>query len=465
MKTLFPLSAILLFAISVLAQESPSPLLLIYDASGSMWQKLGDETKKELAADALSATVSALPTDQAVALMAYGHREKDNCDDVEWLLGLENMSPNKVVEAVRSLTPTGKTPLSRSAQMALDQLKAQQSTATLILITDGIESCDGDLCQTIADARMDGIDFKLHIVGFGIKEETADLQCAADAGGGQYFDASDVDKLAAALQQATQTTVDKASENLSIFAIKNGQPVDAWIKVYPANGDKAVAGGRTYRDTALLEVPKGRFKVDVRPLENTNIKGTSFEIAFSAEEHLHRTISFDGAKIEVEITVNGEPTDGIARVYSTDFGRPVANARTYGGTKSIEVGPGTYHLTFEGLKVNGAGKLDTIKNVTLAGGASEEMVHNFEVGTLIIGVQTQTGDLIDATVNVVDKRLRKNMAGGRTYKNVSSNPRTYDLTPGVYEVRIRTLGEHSGHDDTLEIEIHPGETVRKIVTY
>jgi Ca-activated chloride channel family protein len=230
--------------------------------------------------------------------------------------------------------------------MALDQLKAQQKTATLILITDGIESCDGDLCQTIAEARLSGIDFKLHIVGFGIKEETAALQCAADAGGGQYFDASDVDKLAAALQEATRTTVDNPSENLSIFATKNGQPVDAWIKVYPSDGEEAVAGGRTYRDTALLAVPAGRFKVDVRPLENTDIRGTSFEIALSAEEQLHRTVSFDAAKISVTTTVNGELTDGIARVYPADFSQPVANARTYGGTSPLTaVPPGRWCIT------------------------------------------------------------------------------------------------------------------------
>ncbi len=465
MKTLLPIFTILFVALTALAQEAPAPMLLIYDASGSMWQKLGDETKKVLAAEALSSTVANFSADQPVALMAYGHREKDNCDDVEWLLGLDNTSKEEVIKSVRSLNPTGKTPLARSARMALDQLREQQKTATLILITDGIESCDGDLCQTIAEAQLAGIDFKLHIVGFGIKEETAALRCAADAGGGQYFDASDVDKLAAALQEATRTTVDNPSENLSIFATKNGQPVDAWIKVYPSDGEEAVAGGRTYRDIALLAVPAGRFKVDVRPLENTDIRGTSFEITLSAEEQLHRTVSFDAAKISVTTTVNGELTDGIARVYPADFSQPVANARTYGGTKVMEVDPGTYHITFEGLKVNGAGKLDTIRNITLDGGAAREMVHNFEVGTLVIGVQTQSGELIDATVNVVDKALRQNIAGSRTYTSPGSNPRTYDLTPGFYEVRIRTLGAHSGQDETIEVEIKPQTTVEKILTY
>ncbi len=468
MKAQFALYALLFSLLGMPfanAQDTASPILLIYDASGSMWQQLDGTPKKALAAEALSTTVAGLSDGRPIALIAYGHREKDNCNDVEWLLSLDNTSREQVTQSVRELNPTGKTPLARSAQMALDRLKAQQQAATLILITDGIESCDGDLCQIVADAKLSGIDFKMHIVGFGIKEETAGLQCAADAGGGQYFDASDTEKLAAALQEATQTTVDDKAENFSLFATKNGQPVDAWIKVYPTDNQKAVAGGRTYRDTAFLAVPAGRFKVEVRPLEHTDIKGTSFEIALAAGEQIHRTVSFDGAEVSVKITLNGEPTDGIAKIYPTSFGRPAATARTYGSTKTMEVNPGTYHLIFEGLKVAGAGRIDTVKNITLAGGTTEELVHDFQTGTLVVGVQTQNGTLIDATVNVIDKALRKNMAGSRTYESPSSNPRSYQLTPGWYEVEVRALGAHSGQKDTFDIEIKPGATVEKVITY
>lgn len=43
------------------AQEAASPILLIYDASGSMWQQLGGATKKALAAEVLSTAVGGFP--------------------------------------------------------------------------------------------------------------------------------------------------------------------------------------------------------------------------------------------------------------------------------------------------------------------------------------------------------------------------------------------------------------------
>lgn len=52
----------------------------------------------------------------------------------------------------------------------------------------------------------------------------------------------------------------------------------------------------------------------------------------------------------------------------------------------MEVDLGMYYIIFEGLKVNGVGKLDMIRNIIFDGGVVWEMVYNFEVGMLVIGV-------------------------------------------------------------------------------
>lgn len=123
-----------------------------------------------------------------------------------------------------------------------------QEAASPILI----KPCDGNLCQTIAAAKLSGIDFKLHIAGFGIREETTGLQCAADAGGGQYFDASDAEKLSAALQEATQTTID-ATVNVIDKALR-----------------KSMAGSRTYTSPSstprTYHLTPGLYEVKVRAL-------------------------------------------------------------------------------------------------------------------------------------------------------------------------------------------------------
>ena len=61
--------------------ESPKPILFITDASGSMWQKVGDVFKIEIARQVLSDLVVGMPENQPIGLVAYGHREKSNCAD------------------------------------------------------------------------------------------------------------------------------------------------------------------------------------------------------------------------------------------------------------------------------------------------------------------------------------------------------------------------------------------------
>ena len=50
-------------------QEAPSPILFIYDASGSMWGQLEGKTKKEIASDVLATSINNLPDNQRIGLL------------------------------------------------------------------------------------------------------------------------------------------------------------------------------------------------------------------------------------------------------------------------------------------------------------------------------------------------------------------------------------------------------------
>ncbi|MCU0800533.1 MAG: VWA domain-containing protein, partial [Rhodobacteraceae bacterium] len=60
--------------------------IIVLDASGSMWDELGGRPKVEIARGALSAVLQVLPGDVELGLMAYGHREKGNCADIELIV-------------------------------------------------------------------------------------------------------------------------------------------------------------------------------------------------------------------------------------------------------------------------------------------------------------------------------------------------------------------------------------------
>ncbi|WDR03732.1 hypothetical protein PSQ19_06665 [Devosia algicola] len=51
-----------------------------------------------------------------------------------------------ITTAAKSISPKGKTPLSAAVRMAAETLKYTEDKATVILITDGLETCDVDPC-------------------------------------------------------------------------------------------------------------------------------------------------------------------------------------------------------------------------------------------------------------------------------------------------------------------------------
>ena len=102
---------------------------------------------------------------------------------MEQLVPVTNTNKDSIVNALDSIKPLGRTPLARSASMVLDEIQGSGVKATIILITDGIESCGGNICDVIIKAREMGVPFRLHIVGFGLEgEDTEQLNCAAKRG-------------------------------------------------------------------------------------------------------------------------------------------------------------------------------------------------------------------------------------------------------------------------------------------
>ena len=467
MKLLITLCCVLGFSLQSYAQqEAPSPILFIYDASGSMWGQLDGKTKKDIASEVLSTSISSLSENQNIGLMAYGHRKKGDCNDIEFIVDLNNSSKPNITNAISNMNALGKTPLARSASFAISSLKNNNVKATIILITDGIESCDGDICKVVADAKASGIDFKLHVVGFGLKEgETEQLKCAADAGGGNYYDAANADALSEGLTEATTQTVDKSKGNFSIYASKNGEPVDAWIKATKAGTTEAVDGSRTYRDSGWVYLPPGKYDIAIRPLEGSDIPGTSITVEMKEGEIKHENISFDGGTLEVTATNNDEGWDSVVKMIDINTGKVVANTRTYGRSKTMEVPAGHYKVTFQALVMKGSDTYFEVDTIEVKSNTTTPLSHNFKTGIAMIGVKTASGELIDAGVNFLDMNSGKRVTGARTYTSEKNNPREFLLNPGTYKVEVKSLGAHVGKNKTFTIEVKQGETVTEIITF
>ncbi|MDC7995469.1 vWA domain-containing protein [Altibacter sp. HG106] len=447
--------------LSAQSGEATAPIMFIYDGSGSMWGQMNGKTKMEIASEVLSASVSTLAETQRIGLVAYGHRQKSDCKDVETLVPLNNISKSTITSAIKGIKPLGKTPLAYSASLVIDQLRKSKEKATIILITDGIESCDGNICELVRAAKKEGIDFKLHIVGFGLKQsETGPLKCAAEAGEGNYYDAADATGLSEVMNEAMAETIDKREGNFGVFAKKNGKAIDAYVKAYKAGTDQEMGSLRTYGETRYMYLPEGTYDLVAYPL------GSSVEaITITGEKSLEdqkteRTISFDGGKMAVLITNNDEGWDATVSVVNKK-GERISGGRTYGRTKELEVNPGTYDLKIQALQMEGMHTVTEIKDVVVTGAKTTPVAYDFTTGTLSLNVLAN-GEDIDTMVTVTDLDADKRVAGGRTYNRGI----TFLLNPGTYEFIITPLGIHKSKPKrTFTYVLKKGDNHSEKITY
>ncbi|MEL7542803.1 MAG: VWA domain-containing protein [Pseudomonadota bacterium] len=190
-----------MFATSAVAQDDKA-IMLVIDASGSMRGKINGQTKMSIAKTRVADVLGKIGANRAIGLMVYGHRRTGDCSDVEQLVAPELGAASAVVNAVRGLEPRGKTPLAATVQRAADALQYRSRDATVVVVTDGIESCGGDPCQLARALESTNTAFTAHVVGFGLsKAQGAAVSCLAENTGGVYIASNDADSLTAALQQ------------------------------------------------------------------------------------------------------------------------------------------------------------------------------------------------------------------------------------------------------------------------
>ncbi len=181
-------------------------LLFILDASGSMEMRTAGRVKMKIVKDALTRAIRGLPASLNVGLLAYGHRRKGDCKDVEMLLPMASLEPEVLIRKIHALTPTGMSAITLSLQKAAETLKSLKGKHTVVLIADGGDTCMSDPCKLIRELKG-GMKFVIHAIGFDVTEEARQqLSCIAQAGSGAYFSARNAKELESALKNVMKTS-------------------------------------------------------------------------------------------------------------------------------------------------------------------------------------------------------------------------------------------------------------------
>ncbi len=182
---------------------------IILDCSGSMKELTPEgETKMVAAKRVVTDLVRNIPNGMNLTFVIYGHEVFGNADEprncqavkvVRPLSPLDDNAKSELAAFIAGLQPTGATPIALSLRTAGDELAKKNSLCGLVLITDGVETCDGNpAAETAALMAKLKLTFGVHVVGFGLKpEENAAVAEIAKAAGdkGKYYPAKNAAEL------------------------------------------------------------------------------------------------------------------------------------------------------------------------------------------------------------------------------------------------------------------------------
>lgn len=204
----------LVFALVFLGVASPpsaqqaTNIVFILDASGSMWGQIDGTPKIDTAKEVLIDRINDLPDSSSVGLMVFGHREDKDCADIEMVIPLGPRGAAEAKAKIDPIRPKGKTPISASLRQAAEAVKGSEGDKTIILVSDGKETCEGDPAAVVSELKKLGIQFRVHVIGFAVtSEERQQLEQIAEAGGGQYYSAENADQFKVSVKKAVAQAV------------------------------------------------------------------------------------------------------------------------------------------------------------------------------------------------------------------------------------------------------------------
>jgi Ca-activated chloride channel homolog len=184
-------------------------MILVLDSSGSMAEPAaGGTTKIEAAKQALGTVVDGLPDDAFVGLRVYGAKvfsrtQKGACTDSQLVVDPGTDNRDELRSALEQYEPYGETPIGYALRQAAGDIGGE-STRSIVLVSDGIATCEPDPCVVAGELAASGIDLQIDVVGLSVDARArAQLRCVAAKGNGTYYDAADADDIVESLATAT----------------------------------------------------------------------------------------------------------------------------------------------------------------------------------------------------------------------------------------------------------------------
>ncbi|MCR5192730.1 MAG: VWA domain-containing protein [Bacteroidales bacterium] len=192
MKRLITYLLLALGVFSVAAQNNATyektRVLIILDCSHSMWDRWQSDSKIKVTQKVLLKFMDSVATQKGidVALRVFGHLNK-NSYGTRLEVPFEPNNNYKIQSKIKTLVPNGDCTAASALSSSLNDFPASntddnngtQARNIILIITDGMDDCDGNICNVARQVQMSGVIVQTFILGIGNKEDFQhSLDCA-----------------------------------------------------------------------------------------------------------------------------------------------------------------------------------------------------------------------------------------------------------------------------------------------
>jgi Ca-activated chloride channel family protein len=392
-----------------------------------MWE---GQSKHQTAKRLLNSALDSLTGQKnlEVALRVYGHSKSylsgQECNDTKLEIPFGSNNFQAIRDKLNEIKPKGTTPIALSLERSKDDFPyCANCRNIIILITDGIEECNGDPCAVSLALQKNGIILKPFVIGLGLKDDfKKQFNCV-----GNYFDVTSPavfeDVLNIVISQALNATT--AQVNLLDSYEKPSETNVPMLFFNPIYHDMEykymhTLNSRGNPDTLFID-PSMKYDLHVYTVPQVIKKGIEIEPA------VHNIIALDAPQgsLTLEINTKSIQVQPIAIVRQSGK-METLNAQPVGTTQKYLVGkydleiltlPRTY---VKGVEINQS----TDTKIELPNLGQVTVIHNYPGnGAIFVRRDGKMEWVIDL--------------------NPTASSQTIKLLPGNYFVMYRANVDHN----------------------
>jgi Ca-activated chloride channel family protein len=286
-------------------------ILFILDASNSMNLDWSNQTRMAAAKEVMIKSLDGLKNipDLEIALRVYGHQSVvtntyQDCQDtkLEVPFGPNNIDPIKL--KIKGLQAKGATPIARSLEAAAADFPDTLARNFIILVTDGLESCDNDPCIIARKLKEKGVKVTPFVIGLGMDLSYLDkFECI-----GSYSDAESKEAFSNVLSNVLNKALLNTTVQINLNTVQ-GKPLETDVSMflYEAGTQNLkytfvhTLNRKGLPDTLFLD-PKIKYDLKVNTVPAVELKNIAIK------PHTHNIIQVDAGQGQLKVTSLKSPS-------------------------------------------------------------------------------------------------------------------------------------------------------------